>query len=301
MMDYKKDISLVVSSCDKYSDAWYPYFELLKKYWPEHPQDIYLITENKEYSHAGLNISVCKHGEDCTWSDRLYRTLEQVKSKYIIFSLEDYFLLGYVKQDMIEKCISWMEEDPLIVECRLHGSERECLVESEKYAPFRYAEDNTPYRFDTQVAIWNREALMHFIDRTEDPWQFEEKGTKRIIGTDKKFLWLYNSEPEDVSNDVFPYKMYAWFGYGIAWGYWLWNNKKWFRQNGIKNVRYYKLGSLSETAANRRMKYLYAKNPGFFTKLIKPIWRSYVRYRKVKTNILVFGIKKGLKESWKNK
>lgn len=26
------DIALVVSSCAKYEDAWYPYFELLKKY-----------------------------------------------------------------------------------------------------------------------------------------------------------------------------------------------------------------------------------------------------------------------------
>lgn len=300
-MDYRKDISLVVSSCDKYEDAWYPYFELIKKYWPEHPEKIYLISESKSYSTSDLNIKVCNFGDNCTWSERLYKTLEQIDSKYIIFSLEDFFLLEYVKQDVIEKCVDWMEEDPTIAECRLHGSEYDGLVESEKYKPFRFAEDDTPYRLDTQVALWNKEALMSFIDLSENPWQFEGDGTKRIKGTDKKFLWLYNPEPEDISGDAFPYRIYQWFGYGIAWGHWLWNNKKWFKQNGINKVNFRRLGSFSERAAKRRIKYLYSKNPGFFTKLIKPVWRGYIRYRKIRTNVLVFGIKKGLEESWKNK
>lgn len=302
-MDFQKDISLVVSSCDKYEDAWYPYFELIKKFWPEHPEKIYLISENKSYSTEGLNIESCNFGDDCTWSERFYKTLEKIESKYVVFSLEDFFLLDYVKQEMIEKCVRWMEEDSSIAECRLHGSEYEGLVESEKYAPFRFAGDDTPYRLDTQVALWNREALMSFIDRTENPWQFEGTGTKRIIGTDKKFLWLYNPQPEDISNDVFPYRIYQWFGYGIAWGHWLWNNKKWFKKNGINKVKYHRLGVLTHRAAQRRMNhlYLYNRGPKNWERLIAPIWRFGIKLRKVKANITIFGLKKGLSESWKNK
>lgn len=300
-MDCKKDITLVVSSCDKYEDAWHPYFELLKKFWPEHPEKIFLITESKSFKSPNLNIEVCNYGDNCTWSERLYKTLKRIDTKYIIFSLEDFFLLDYVRQDIIEKCVNWMENDSDIVECRLHGSEYDGLVESEEYAPFRFAGSDTPYRLDTQVALWNREALMNFIDQSENPWQFEGDGTKRIKDVDKKFLWLYNPNPFDISADVFPYRIYQWFGYGIAWGHWLWNNKKWFKQNGIFNVKFSRLGSLSERAAQRRMKHLYSKKPGFFTKLIKPIWRQYIRFRKIRANVMVLGFKKGLSKSWRDK
>lgn len=302
-MDCKNSVSIIVSSCDKYSDAWYPYFELLKKYWPGHPENIYLITETQEYTHDGLNIVNVNCGNECSWSERLYTTLEMANTKYIIFSLEDYFLLDYVKDEMIEECIRWMEEDPSIVECRLHGSDYDGLVESEKYAPFRFADADTPYRLDTQVAIWNREALMSFIDLTENPWQFEGNGTKRIQKTDKKFLWLFNPNCEDVSGDVFPYKMYAWLGYGIAWGHWLCNNKEWFRQNGIEKVKFNRLGVLSEKSVKRRYAhlYLYNRSPKKWEKLIAPIWRFGIKLRKVKANIAIFGLKKGLSESWKNK
>ncbi|MBE6795492.1 MAG: hypothetical protein E7533_02780 [Ruminococcaceae bacterium] len=303
MIDFKKDVALVVSSCDKYEDAWYPYFELVKKYWPERPEKIFLITETKGYSHPGLNVISCKFGKEVTWSERLYKTLEKAGTKYIVFSLEDFFLLDYVKQDRIEKCIEWMEEDETIAECRLHSSEYEGLIESEKYAPFRIAESDTPYRLDTQVALWNREALMSFVDLSENPWQFEGDGTKRIKDTDKKFLWLYSEDPYKLEDKIFPYRIYQWFGHGIAWGHWLWENKKWFKQNGINGVKYYRLGVLSERTVKLRFKhlYLYNRGPKKWEKLIAPLWREIIRIRKIKSNIMVSGLKEGLRQSWKQK
>ena len=31
----KSNITVLVNSCDSYSDAWYPFFTLWKKYWPD--------------------------------------------------------------------------------------------------------------------------------------------------------------------------------------------------------------------------------------------------------------------------
>ena len=303
MIDFQKDVVLVVSSCDKYEDAWYPYFELVKKFWPEHPTKIFLVTETKDYSHQDLDITVCKFGKNVTWSERLYKTLEEIETKYIIFSLEDFFLLDYVKQDKIEKCIEWMEADSDIAECRLHSCEHQSLVESEEYAPFRIAGSDTPFRLDTQVALWNREALMSFIDLSESPWQFESDGTKRIKNTNKKFLWLYSEEPYNLEDKIFPYRIYQWFGYGIAWGHWLWENKKWFKENGIKGVKYHRLGVISKRTADLRFKhlYLYNRNPNKWEKIIAPFWKKIIQLRKIRANIMVCGIKEGLKQSWKQK
>lgn len=175
MLDIKNDVVLVVSSCDKYEDAWYPYFELIKKYWPEHPRNIVLITEKKQYSVDGLNIHTYNYPSSYTWSERLYKTLEKIESKYIIFSLEDFFLLDYVKQDRIDECLCWMEENPNIAVCRLYSSDNNALIPTDKYKDFYIANRNIGYRLETQAALWNRETLMSFIDLSENPWQFEAK------------------------------------------------------------------------------------------------------------------------------
>ena len=291
-------ITLVVSSCDKYEDAWYPYFELLKKYWPQHPEQIALITETKQYSTDGLNIKTYNYPESYTWSERLYKTLESIDTKYIIFSLEDCFLLDYVKQDKIDECIKWMEEDENIAECRLYGTNHPKLQKIEKYGDFYSAGKDMAYRVDAQVAVWNREAFMSLLDFSETPWQFEKNASIRSKSNDKLLLWHYVNDIENVDNMIFPYKYVAELGYGIAWGKWLWNNKAWFEKNGIYNVNYRRLGKISKRNADFRFKHLYNQNPTKFDKLIRKIWKIVSLVSKVKSNIFAFGFRKGIAVSW---
>ena len=297
-MDFGENVSLVVSSSDKYEDAWYPYFELLKKYWPQHPARIYLITETRSFVSEGLDIQVCNFPETDTWSERLYKTLARVPTKYIVFSLEDFFLLDYVKQNRVEECLSWMEADTDIAVCRLFASDNPGLKPTDQYQDFYVADCTIGFRLDTQAALWNKETLMSFIDLTEDPWAFESNGTKRIMNTEKKFLWHYSPDLYPLEDKIFPYRIFQRFGYGIAWGHWLWNNKKHFLRNGIENVRYHRLGILSKTVVNLRFKHLYTQTPSALDKAIRPFWRMIIQWKKVRSNLLVFGLEKGLKRSW---
>ena len=300
MLDIKNDVALVVSSCDKYEDAWHPYFELIKKYWPGHPQKIYLITEEKSFHCPDLDIQVCNFDKSLTWSERLYHTLNQIESKYIVFSLEDFFLLDYVKQDRIEECVGWMEDNPQIAVCRLFSSDHPNLKPSEKYWGFYIADNTVGFRLETQGALGNRETLISFIDLRENPWQFEQEGTKRIMNTDKIFLWHKSDDLYRLDDKIFPYRITQTYGYGIAWGHWLWANKKWFQQNGITDVNY-RLGVLSKRTVYLRFKYLYSNNPPRYAKFIRPFWRLIIKLRKVKANISMNGITKGLKISLKQK
>ena len=42
-----KKCTVVVSSCDKCSDLWYPFFSLFQKAWPENEFSIVLNTERR--------------------------------------------------------------------------------------------------------------------------------------------------------------------------------------------------------------------------------------------------------------
>lgn len=296
---YTHRCSLLVSSSDNYGTTWYPYFELVKRYWRNHPQKIYLNTETIGYKDSELNIiSICG-GHKATWSERLYHCLEQIPTEYVIFSLEDAFLLGNVNDEAIERCLQWMDDDKQIVECRLKESDNPKLQKSQKYGNFRIAGDDIGFRLDTQVAIWRRKDLMSFIDLREDPWQFEGLGTERIKGTDKVFLWYYVEKAEERDSMIYPYHILQTCGYGVAWGRWLWNNKKWFKENNIHGVRYNVLGSLPQWSVKLRYRFLYRTGrgePHGIEKIVWKIYRSVDRFEKGLTQIRIRGLKNGLLE-----
>lgn len=297
--EYSTKCSLLVSTSDGYECAWYPYFELVKIYWKNHPKNIYLNSETKIYKDENLNIHVICGGEEKTWSERIYDCLEQIHTEYIIFSLEDFFLIGPVDDEAIEQCVKWMDENKEIAECRLKPSNLECLQTTDLYGRFRIANSDTPFRLDTQVAIWRKKDLLSFLDKKEDPWHFETDGTKRIEGSKKTFLWLYEENEDNERKMIFPYHINQKYGFGIAWGRWLWNNKSLFESNKIINVDYKSLGILSPKAVNRRFRYLYRAGIGPAKGIemwIQKIYKLVDRIEKGLILIKVYGIRKGTRK-----
>lgn len=296
--NYTNKCALLVSTSNDYSTTWYPYFELIKRYWKNRPLKVYLNTETKEYHDDEFEVINIVNGKEKTWSERLFYSLEKIDEEYVFFSLEDFFLLGEVKDDIIEKCLSWMEENEQIAVCRFIPSNYDNLVYNEKYEPFRIATNKTPYRLETQFALWRKKDLMSFIDLRENPWQFETNGTKRIFETEKIFLWCYSKISEDICVSAFPYHITQIEGYGVAWGRWLFNNKKWFKDNGIKGVKFSKLGVLSKKSVQLRYKYLFrtGKEPARgVAKLVQKSYKLIDRIQKGLAQIRINGLKEGLK------
>lgn len=286
-----ENVALLVMSCDKYSSAWYPYFELLKKFWPDHPQKIYLSTETRNYSCPGIDITVLNSNTIQPWSQRLLNVLQHIKEEYIIFSLEDFFLLGYVDTDRIIKCINWMEEDSSIAECRLSTFETVTKGEFYKKSLFRICPKEHKYRIDTQIAIWRKSFLMSIINETETPWQFEGNASTRSRVYSDKLLWFSPDDPNDLKTMIVPYYNDWKSGYGIGWGKWRSKNKKWFNENGIKGVKYHILGTLSDGDVDRRLKYLYSNPTSLIGKITKVCYRFFVYSDRIVREIFITGIK----------
>lgn len=231
--------TIVISSCDIYETAWYPFFELFKKYWPNCPYKIVLSTETKTFKHKDLNIRTINHrNQNATWSERLYDCLSKIDTKYVILMLEDYFLQKNVSQNEINKCYSWMEQDADIA-CFYFKSVMNSHIES-FFSDYYIADESLKFRLNTQAALWNRKIFMSFLDKTENPWDFEIQGSKRIFDTDKK-LFCHKTSSIFSLDGPFPYALGHQTGYGITKGKWLWNNKKLFRHNRI-SVNYKELG-----------------------------------------------------------
>lgn len=285
-----ENIALFVSSCDKYQSVWYPYFELIKIYWSAHPRKIYLSTESKSYSTEGMDITVLNSRGIMPWSQRLIEALNQVEESYIIFSLEDFFLLGSVKQSRIDECLTWMMEDDSIGVCRLSTAE---TVKGENYkqSDFVICPNTHIWRVDTQIALWRKSFLLKVLHPMETPWQFEGFASKRSMSMNEKLLWFSPTDPDDLKQMIYPYYNDVMKGYNIGWGKWRPKNKAWFLKNGIKGVKFHVLGSLSEKDIVRRKKYLYCKPTSVMGKFIKQCYQSYVYADRVIRELIITGPK----------
>ena len=85
-----RDVAFMVVSCDKYSDLWPPFFHCLRKYWPDCPYPVYLVTNNKKCDAD--DVRVINIGEDRSYSDNLRAAISKIEQPWVILWLEDVFI-----------------------------------------------------------------------------------------------------------------------------------------------------------------------------------------------------------------
>jgi hypothetical protein len=175
------DISLVLCSCDNYSDGWYPFCYQLKKNWPEFNYTIYLNTESKSFHYDGLNIiSPFSQKEKIfeEWSDRLLQLLEQIPNKFIILMLEDFWLTEKVNNQKITSIMDIMKNNESIGFICLRREQDE-NSHTCPYELLRESDINKKFRITTQAGMWRKSYLMKILRKHESAWYFETRATFR--------------------------------------------------------------------------------------------------------------------------
>ena len=67
MENFEDNCSLLVSSCDAYSDLWIPFSQCLTRYWPQRKFDTYIICESNKADINGVKFLNSGH-IDADWS-----------------------------------------------------------------------------------------------------------------------------------------------------------------------------------------------------------------------------------------
>jgi hypothetical protein len=209
------DLTIFINTSDNYKDVWLPFFTLFKKYWPECTYPILLNTETEKYSFNGLNIistQVAK-GESAklTWSECFERGLAQIKTPYLLYLQEDYFLERAVRVDMLELLLdeirSQKADSILLQRADSSGRDSDLIWEISKSARFRLS---------LQAGLWKKSILQAQIRRHESPWQFESYGSFRSRRLRDKLFSVNLENFTQLETMVFPYRMT-----GIIAGKWL--------------------------------------------------------------------------------
>jgi hypothetical protein len=228
--------SILINTCDKFDDCWDPFFKLFSIYWPDYKGRIYLNTEYKNYDYEGLHIiplKVCQNNhvqkeERATWSQCLKWALEGIDSDIVLYMQEDYFLKDVVKNDIVEKYVELMYENPDI-QC-IHLTDQ--AVTAEDKSVFDHLNNvlySQRYRVSCQAALWRKAELLNLIREYENAWEFEEFGSMRsailkrdYYAVDKMYVRLNHFE-------IIPYIFT-----GIVQGRWYKETVPLFEKHGIK-------------------------------------------------------------------
>ena len=213
-MGYKK-FAVYVNSYDGSSDIWDTFFKIYDTYWSDCPYCIYLINNEKEYSHK--RVQIINTGVEINWFHRTIKSLAILKEEYILFLLEDYFISKEYNEHEINGILSFIIKNKIFyyqLSPKGHGNSE--IVPVCK---------NYEYPISLQPAIWHRETLLSIL-----------KDINAISPLD--FECYYNKLYDKTSNDIIPGAYYDnrdILGYknGVLRGKWIPSTIRFFRKHGI--------------------------------------------------------------------
>lgn len=172
-MDINNNLAIVVVSCDKYSDLWDDVFNLLDIHWADRPYKTYLATDSKPYERKG--VEVIHFGDIRQWMVCTRKAIERIDAEYILFLMEDYFVIKDIDTKLIEEDVDFMKGH--------HGDfmnihQRPAFIKEEDSSYLndyiRIIPNNTRYGLDTAGAIWRRDFFLEQLRREDgDAWRFE--------------------------------------------------------------------------------------------------------------------------------
>ena len=168
----KKNLTMLILSCDKFSDLWDGHIKLLEKNWPDRDIKTIIVTDKaSEKSYPGVQILAA--GTDVEWSDRLAYALRFVSTDYVFITLDDYFLIKKVNDQSIVELIQMMEKenvDYVRLFPRPKAATREELT---GYKGIRKVDVSCHYSVNLYSGIWKKDFVESTVKTPKNAWQFE--------------------------------------------------------------------------------------------------------------------------------
>lgn len=198
--------AVMIYSCDAYSDIWYPFFTLFFRYW-DCPYPVFVASE----SETCLIENVKTVNSFGAWTERMRSALEQISSKYVICMCEDMFFRRSVRQEVIDACITYMENNPRIA-CFNFEKEYGWIQPSE-YPSFGKKPLGNHYQKSCQPTLWRRSALIELMGEDQSAWEWEMSSAP-----DKYDYYIWTGNEKDL---VFEYGYHNNQWFGIQKGRWV--------------------------------------------------------------------------------
>lgn len=170
------DCTVLVCSCDRYADLLAPFSALWRKFWPDCPFEVALVTETAP-TDAGLCFDrVVARGPGGNWASRLERALAGISTPWVLMLCDDYYLEAPVDT---AKILAWLEEAKSrnAANLRLIPNPPDGIPVSGGLMEYR---KDTAYCVSTLAGFWRRDYLSRLAAGKSSIWEFERHGSFEV-------------------------------------------------------------------------------------------------------------------------
>ena len=176
LKDFSGSVAIVVSSCDKFFDAWRPFAFFFRKFWPDCPFPVYLIVNQLRVRSTW--IQAINVGRDKGWASNMERTLREISTPYILYMQEDYFLTGPVDRQRLANDFAYAFERDA-ASFRFSGRDPAEIHFAPINDQFGILAPDSNWRTLCQVTLWKRDVLAATLRPGETAWNMEARGSER--------------------------------------------------------------------------------------------------------------------------
>src|SRR5579864_5344644 len=168
-------MSILVASCDSYSDVWPLFFGCFWKYWPDCPYPVYLGSNSTSYTDPKVRLLLI--GDDLSWATSTRRMLERIASPYILMFVEDDTLMRKVESSAIESSLEALKTlNGGYLRLRPLPPPNQSIP---SHSSIGVIARSAPFRCALQPSIWKKQLLIDLLKDGESPWGMEINGTIR--------------------------------------------------------------------------------------------------------------------------
>jgi len=230
----RNKLTILVNSCDAYSDVWPFFFSALNEYWPHRELNVVLNTEQKK-PNLGENVIISNFKGSGSWGLRLRNSLQEIETDFVLSAYDDFILEHYIDDLELNEILLRMDSDVdiavvYLTKLGLKMKENTYLMPDRKEGnKYFLLDDNVDYRLNSAPAIWRRKDLLKYTGVFDNPWAWESFGTFRTT-RDKKKFYCPGEKEEDI------YKFNSKKGGAIYRG-------KWVKEVVIDKAEKYKLNT----------------------------------------------------------
>ncbi|MBI3631995.1 MAG: hypothetical protein HY225_00920 [Candidatus Vogelbacteria bacterium] len=179
--------SIIVSSCDAYSDVWPVFFTLFFRYWPDCPFPVYLVAENKVYPDKRVKTIIV--GKDKSWATNTKKAVRHIVTPYILNLFEDFLFTQKINTEEIANLLELTKKENAA--CLKLDPRPWPDKKFKNYKEIGEVSKNVNYSVSLLSGFWDKKIFESLLKDGETAWQMEIDGSKRAINIMEPFLSTY--------------------------------------------------------------------------------------------------------------
>lgn len=159
---------IAVLSCSKNEDTFLPFYELMERNFPEHPEIVYFTDGIINPYYKTIPIE----NELSTWTKGFREFLSQIDDDYILLMIDDCFIRKPVDVQRIEdsRLIMLCNDN---VACMNYEKSWDIEDEPTEYIGWKKRKKGSSYEVSLMCGLWDIEKLLDVMDRDCSPWDIE--------------------------------------------------------------------------------------------------------------------------------